>query len=482
MIFTSAMFVCFLLLVFLGFVCLPEKWRKLWLLAASYYFYGCWSVSFISVILLSTTMDYWLSHLIEKNPSVLLRRIALSGGCVFNLLILGYFKYTNFFLASLHSLAHRGGYSLALPQALAIILPLGISFYTFEAISYLIDVYRGKAAARNWLDYNFYIMYFPHLISGPIIRFADLWPQYAQTLKLPSLQRLRSAVELIVLGYLFKVLIADNAALIADPVFQAPANFSGLKTLLGTLAFTVQIYFDFMGYTHIARGVSLLFNIQLPLNFNHPYSATNISNFWERWHISLSRWIRDYLYFPLGGSRVSQAKTCFNLLLVMLVAGAWHGAGWHYILWGGYHGVLLAGYHLYQTMMIRLAEPLYRQWTQAISYRLFSQLLTFALVVIGWVLFRAASLKDIGLILSRLNPILLVGECFHAIQSSHLTLPVNVLFLLIFCLIGLWLIQKIEVLYRPLPFWAKAQVAFAALILCWLLSGDSIKPFIYFQF
>jgi alginate O-acetyltransferase complex protein AlgI len=480
--FVSGLFVFFLFtLIFLYFT-ISARFRLLLLLVASYLFYASWSIPFIIVILVSTTTDYFLSKYIYHSASPKPRKQALVFGIVVNLLILGFFKYCNFFLESSHSLAHWLGYSLELPLAVKIILPLGISFYTFEAISYLVDVYRGKAPARSLLEYNFYIMYFPHLISGPIIRFEELWNQYKEPLQLPSVSTIAKGVELILLGYFFKVFIADSAASLSDPVFNHPATASVLGTYIGALAFTVQIYFDFMGYTHIARGASLLFNLELPINFNHPYHAGNISNFWERWHISLSRWLRDYLYFPLGGSRASLFRTCFNLFLTMTIAGFWHGAGWTFVAWGVFHGLLLMLYHLYKYVrdkVIQLPKCIYQE---NIAYRVVSTLLTFFCVVIGWIMFRAPNFETASTLTTRfLNIPALAVEFISALSSESIQVPV-MMSLLFCCFAGPWLIGPIGIKYRILPFWLKAQLACILAILCWLVTSGKVIPFIYFQF
>lgn len=478
--FVSLGFVLFLLITLFLFYTLPARGRKPLLLGMSYLFYASWNVPFILLILFSTSLDYWMSHIIAQSRKPWFRRAALMTGLLINLGILIYYKYSNFMLDAGHGFVKLFNPSVQPPPVLNILLPLGISFYTFEAISYMVDVYRGKEPAKNWLDYNFYIMFFPHLISGPIIRFCELWPQYQKPLALPSLNRIAQGVELILLGYLFKVMIADPVAGMADPAFNSPESVGVLAIYLGILAFTVQIYFDFMGYTHIARGISLLFNIELPLNFNHPYLASNISNFWERWHISLSRWIRDYLYFPLGGSKVFLGRTLFNLLITMLICGAWHGAGWTYILWGGYHGVLLSGYHLLKTGFkagrLSFLKPLRSHPT----YQLGAVSFTFTLVVLGWVLFRARDLSSAGLIFFRLTdfPTLLteVG------QPSHWDEVLGILGMLALCFSGPWVIQGVGRWYDALPFWGKVQVACVLAFVCWLLTSAGTVPFIYFQF
>jgi alginate O-acetyltransferase complex protein AlgI len=478
--FVSLSFVLFLLVTLFLFYTLPARGRKPLLLLMSYLFYASWNIPFIGLILVSTSLDYWMSHVIAKSQKLAMRRSALMLGLLVNLSILVYYKYANFLLDTGYGLLRFLHQPVHPPTVLQILLPLGISFYTFEAISYMVDVYRGKAPAKNWLDYNFYIMFFPHLISGPIIRFCELWPQYKQPLALPDLTRLAQGVQLILLGYLFKVMVADPVAGMADPVFTEPQTAGILATYLGILAFTVQIYFDFMGYTHIARGVSLLFNIELPLNFNHPYLATNISHFWERWHMSLSRWIRDYLYFPLGGSKGFLGRTLFNLLLTMLICGAWHGAGWTYMVWGVYHGILLGAYHLFKTG-VKVANYTALNRLRAHSvYSVFSVGFTFVCVALGWVLFRAKNLASAGLILARLGN---MSALFSELgKPAHWDEVAGIAGMLALCFSGPWVIQGVARLYTPLPFWAKVQMACGLALICWLLTSEGTVPFIYFQF
>lgn len=491
--FVSYPFFVFLILTYGLFLFLLPKYRMIMLLIASYIFYATWSVPFIAVILFTTTTDYWMSQIIHNSDDEKKRKTALVTGLVINIAILCFFKYTGFALDSQYTLFNMLGMTPAFPQSFdvslpfgitfntaKILLPLGISFYTFEAISYMVDVYRGKAPAKNWLDYNFYIMYFPHLISGPIIRFIELQPQYEKHLKHPTLERLAKAWELIILGFCFKVFIADNAALLSDPVFNNPENYGVIATYLGVLGFTVQIYFDFMGYTHIARGVSLLFNIELPLNFNHPYLATNMSDFWARWHISLSRWIRDYLYFPLGGSRGSLFQTISNLLITMLICGAWHGAGWNYIIWGGWHGVLLAGYHAWKTYRDQFGIT--KEMMATRSYHLTSILLTFIFAVGGWIFFRAETADIAFQVFGRLGQIpLLINELSH-LNSQSLQQLVQIGILLFACWIGPTFVRAASSVYNPLPYWIKVNLACVLFAACWIVSAESSTPFIYFQF
>jgi len=479
--FVSLGFIVFLIVTVVLFYSAPKSWREPLLLAASYLFYATWSIPFIGVIIVTTSIDYWMSHLIADSNNPKVRRWALVSGLVMNLSVLAYFKYTNFFLETTWSLGHWWGWSLSLPQHLDIILPLGISFYTFEAISYMIDVYRGEKPAPSWLRYNFYIMYFPHLISGPIIRFHELWPQYAKGINFPHAKRLIKGFELVVLGYFFKTVVADQAAVIADPVFNHPETATAFSTYLGALAFTVQIYFDFMAYTHIARGVSLFFNLQMPLNFDHPYNATTISHFWERWHISLSRWIRDYLYFPLGGSKVGLSRTMNNLVITMTLCGAWHGAGWPYILWGVYHGVLLAAYHGLKAIRKQW------QWLNGMmhwpGYNTFCMVSTFVLVVIGWVLFRSSDLPTTQLLLTQMTHLtVLVSEVRDIIHSGHLKILAQLGLLLVCCFSGPWWVQCYKQLSPQIPGWMKLQAACILLLLSLVFTSSGNQTFIYFQF
>ena len=385
-------------------------------------------------------------------------------------------------LGSNDSLLALAGVHNPLPKHMDIILPLGISYYTFEAISYVVDVYRGSKPAGNWIDYNFYIMYFPHLISGPIIRFSELWHQYKDGLARPSSERIVKGIELLVLGYLFKVVIANNAALIADPTFADPTKASALSCLVGSLAFTTQVYFDFMGYTHIARGVSLLFNIELPINFNHAFNAANISDFWQRWQISLSRWIRDYLFIPLGGSKLGNARTIFNLLLVMAIAGAWHGAGWTYIAWGFFHGSMLAVYHVYKTIRGKTLGTLDSAVTSNPIYRIASVALTFATVAVACIIFRAQDLPGAWLLLSKMLRLKALWSELIAAMAKEPGTVVSITVLLLCCFSGPLMVKIYKRCFVDLPLELKLSAATCACVLCWVLSGAGAHPFIYFQF
>lgn len=482
--FATPAFLCFLVVVAgIALVTNDPKARKIVLLIASYIFYATWNIPFIALILFSTSIDYFLSKRIALTSNSSERKSLLTAGILINLMILGVFKYCNFFVdtanQTLNILFHH---SHALHH-LTLLLPLGISFYTFEAISYLVDVYRGEAPAESFYQYNFYIMYFPHLISGPIVRYKELAPQVQEGAFLPSIETVKKGCELIILGLVYKVIFADSVSELADPVFSNVTSASVSATYLAWAAFTAQIYFDFMGYTHIARGVSLLFNVSLPLNFNHPYNATNISNFWERWHVSLSRWIRDYLYIPLGGSRGGATRTAWNLFLTMTIAGLWHGAGWPFIIWGAYHGFLLLFYHVLKPMRESWKRALSRYAVNAITYDTASRALTLLLTSLGWIWFRSPNLET-GV--QFFNKLVRFTTLFHeqakCIALTDYTFFATMLLLIVMCTSGPLVVRLCNKLSIDLPYWVKVQVASTALVLCYIFAGTETKPFIYFQF
>jgi alginate O-acetyltransferase complex protein AlgI len=458
-------------------------WRMAVIWVASYVFYAAWQWTYLGVLLISTTTDYFLSHGIAQSNRPAVRKTLLWLGISLNLGILGLFKYAEFITTNLNGWLNWCGVHGQLPEALHLILPLGISFYTFEAISYLVDVYRGdNPPAPSWWRYNAFIMYFPHLIAGPIIRFHHLYEQYAQGLARPNLDRLVTGAEMVVVGCVLKIAIADTVAPWADMVFEAPMNHSPLVTLIGTLAFTVQILGDFWGYTQIARGVSLWLNLSLPLNFNFPYNAANIQDFWRRWHISLSTWIRDYVFIPLGGSKNgdtprSYGPVALTILATMGLAGLWHGAGWTFVLWGVFHGLLLVihrGWRLLLASRSRL-----QAWTVGPIYHGSAVALTFAAASLGWVLFRSPYMSTAQIIYGNLFNLAAWGKAIAgALPGQWVQLEV----LLLLALSGPLWAQMIERHYRPWPLWGKQLVWTATLLLCWLLTQDASHPFIYFQF
>jgi alginate O-acetyltransferase complex protein AlgI len=481
--FSSPSFLIFFSVSVLCFYLLPSRWRKPLLLVASYLFYASWSLPFICVLFLSTSLDFFLSRGIAATVSQAQKKLLLVTGVTMNLLVLCTFKYANLAFGALSgvgSLVH-----VPVPTwYVSILLPLGISFYTFEAISYLVDVYRSnQQPARSFFEYNLYIMYFPHLVSGPIVRFKQFQSQISNNLTLPTWDRLMRGVELMMLGFIFKCMIADPIANLVDPVFSKPEAASHLSAYVAACAFSAQIYFDFMGYTHIARGASLILNIELPLNFNHPYNARNIVDFWHRWHISLSTWIRDYLYIPLGGSRRGALSTVKNLFVTMGLAGLWHGAAWTFAFWGLYHAALISINQLYGSAIAKLPVTVREKIINSRFYEFACVALTFMAVTVGWVLFRANSLHTADIILSKLLQLdATVAELGSAFAVNDYTFPFRAVILILLCTTGPAVVEMFNRLYRPLPSWTKIQLSATALFFCWILSANELKPFIYFQF
>src|SRR5262252_2108721 len=387
MLFNSWIFLPFLIVVLVLYKLLPHRLQNPMLLLASYFFYACWDWRFLGLLLLSTSCDWLLARAISREPTPeSAKRWVVCSVCI-NLLFLGFFKYFNFFINSADVLAETLGFS-GWHFNLSIILPVGISFYTFQSISYIVDVYRGEVEpASNPLDFALFVAFFPHMVAGPIMPSRGLLPQLQQRRCTTRLQ-IRSGLWLILLGFFKKVVIGDNLAPVVNGVFATNDPASGASVQLGVYAFALQIYCDFSGYTDIARGVAKLLGIELMINFDRPYLATNPSDFWRRWHISLSQWLRDYLYVPLGGSRRGRRRTYVNLMITMVLGGLWHGAAWNFILWGAYQGLLLVG-HRFVVTDLKLWKSSSRIST------LLSRVLMFHAVCYGWLLFRANSFEQI---------------------------------------------------------------------------------------
>ncbi|MBI3412202.1 MAG: MBOAT family protein [Planctomycetes bacterium] len=363
-----------------------------WLLLASCAFYMLWNPWLILLILFSASIDYAAALIIEESKSPRVRKSLLIGSIAINLGLLFFFKYANFFLDNVHLVFGVFEMPFSRPT-LDIILPLGISFYTFETISYIVDVYRGRTkAARNPLDYALFIMFFPHLIAGPIVRPYHFLPQLARPKRF-SWERLHLGMRLFLIGLFKKSIIADHLGQqVVDPVFANPTTFGSGALWLAVLAYAVQIYCDFSGYSDMGIGLAHTLGFKLPVNFRFPYLAASMSAFWRRWHISLSTWLRDYLYLPLGGNRAGFAAACRNLMVVMLLGGLWHGANWTFLVWGAYHGFLLVVGRIRERLGL-LTQPFWRP---------LAIVTTFLLVCIGWVFFRAQCLADAQVVLARM--------------------------------------------------------------------------------
>jgi len=394
MLFNSFQFWVFLAIVLALYRLLSHRWQNHMLLAASYVFYGFWDWRFLSLVFLSTFVDYWTAVFIDATDSRKRRRTILLASLIVNLGALGIFKYYGFFAAELTGLLGWLGIPASLP-ALNIILPVGISFYTFQTLSYTIDVYRKDTKpASSFLDFALYVAFFPQLVAGPIERSSRLLPQLVH----PRQRRpgdFREGLQHILLGLFKKVVIADNMAVIVNGIFYSDATqLSGAECLVALYAFAFQIYGDFSGYSSIAVGVARWLGVDLMANFETPYFSTSIRDFWRRWHISLSTWLRDYLYVPLGGNRHGNLLTYRNLMLTMLLGGLWHGAAWTFVVWGALQGVMLSVERLAAARGLLRSEP------ASNASRWFRIIVTFHLVCLSWLLFRAESMTQVWTMLA----------------------------------------------------------------------------------
>ena len=474
MLFNSLIFPVFFLLVVLVYYQLNLRWQNNWLLVASYFFYGWWDWRFCSLLLFSTVLDWFISHAMYKSESLGRRKNLLISSLIGNLGVLGFFKYFNFFIDSAQSLLNSAGFHADM-FTLNIILPVGISFYTFQTMAYTIDVYRGKQEpSKDFTAFALYVSFFPQLVAGPIERAERLLPQLIKE-RVFNYSVIRTGIPLILFGYFKKVVIADSMAPIVESCFHNPGSVSGPDLLFGVYAFAIQIYCDFSGYSDIARGTARVLGINLINNFAAPYFSRNITEFWRRWHMSLSFWLRDYLYISLGGSRKGKIRTYMNLLITMLLGGLWHGAAWTFVIWGGLHGLYLAVHKL----LLKGRNPDIGIWgNNRLSYLgdILKIMLTFHLVCFTWIFFRASSLDIAG------NYILGI---FQNTGSLSIFKPV-ILGLLALILIDIGhRISDSYSWFNQIPsFWryAFAGGIFLASALVFGWHYGTSTPFIYFQF
>jgi alginate O-acetyltransferase complex protein AlgI len=452
---------------------LPFPWvvKKVFLLLGSYLFYAAWNPPFVLLLILSAVVDYWLAHAIARSSSVLRKRLLLLISLILNLGLLGIFKYGNFIIENSQWLLDLLHVPYLVPK-LNIILPLGISFYTFETISYLIDVYRGKLKPTDsFLDYAIFLTFFPHLVAGPIVRASDFLPQCQKKHQASSAQ-IGWGMILLVVGLFEKVLLADYClAKVADVVFAGSSEAGAIDAWIGALAFSGQIFFDFAGYSTCAIGTALCLGFVLVDNFHFPYAAVGFSDFWQRWHISLSSWLRDYLYIPLGGNRLGPMRTQFNLMLTMLLGGLWHGASWQFVVWGGLHGLFL----VVERWLRRGREP--RQVHGLHGFGL--ALLTFLCVTFAWVFFRATTFTSAF----ELSKVMLWPFGSTVITLVNASKIAVVLVLIAGLLLSHWWLRhsSLEALAAKLPWWVVALALLVMILVLSLIPGDD-RAFIYFQF
>jgi alginate O-acetyltransferase complex protein AlgI len=468
--FNSLTFLVFFCCVFAAYQLL-SNWtaKKILLLAASYVFYAAWYPPFVFILAFSTTMDWWLARRLDTAFSDKARKALLIVSITCNLGLLGFFKYGDFFLENLREVASLFGLTFSVPTW-NILLPIGISFYTFASLSYTIDVYRREIRAKSiFLDYALFVSFFPHLVAGPIVRARMLVPQFEQP-RIASGSQIRWGLVLLCFGLFAKTVLADSVfAPLVEQVYASPATFGARDTWAAILGFSGQIYFDFSGYSLCAIGLALCFGFEFPDNFRYPYAARGFSDFWHRWHITLSTWLRDYLYIPLGGNRHGPRAAYRNLFLTMLIGGIWHGASWMFVLWGGLHGVYLAAERWIKEN-IR-----YRPLNAATSFA--ATLLIFLIVTMTWIPFRAPNLISAWQVLSGL---------VRTDSNHHLSLTPVLLAYFAVALTLAWQLfqrdQSLEGRFEKLSATSQTVLVSCCLIAIFLCSGGDERAFIYFQF
>jgi alginate O-acetyltransferase complex protein AlgI len=476
--FNTQAFLLFFALVFTIYWAIPRRWQmtRIWLLVvASFHFYAAWSKDLAFLVLTTTFADYLFGRLMTVSKRDLMRRGVMLSSIAMNLGVLCYFKYRGFFLNELADSLAQLGYDPAYGKLdiAKLIIPFGISFYTFEAISYAVDVYRRKIVAETSLPrFLLFILFFPHLVSGPIVRAGDFIQQTHRP-KRWNWVRAQVGVQLFLMGVFKKMAIADRMAIFCDPIFKDPGSYSTGACWLAVLAYALRIYCDFSGYSDMAVGLGHLLGYKLTTNFNMPYLAVNVSDFWRRWHISLSTWLRDYVFIPLGGSRGSRWLNYRNLLITMTLGGLWHGAAWGYVLWGFMHGLLLVLHKQFQEFCT--ARPRLEATLQTRIGTVFRVLLTFCCVSLGWVLFQPELSKALAMYQQLFQ--IRLGQ---PLPLSNRSLWYTVLFVLVCHLLvrsGAW--RRIS---ENLPAPVLGIGYAVCLCLAMLLAPDTGTTFIYFQF
>lgn len=469
--FNTYTFICFFAIVLIVHTLL-RNWRaqKINLLIASYLFYSAWNPVFVLLLIFSTVADWVIANKIHYAKESWEKKRFLIFSLVINLGLLAYFKYGNFFLENFAELINAAGVNYQ-PAKADIILPVGISFYTFQTLSYTIDVYRGKISpSKSLTDYALYVAFFPQLVAGPIVRASDFLPQ-CETPRRASQDQLGWGLALLTMGLFIKIIFADAIfAPVVDKVYENPQQFGKVETWAAIFAFSGQIFCDFSGYSTCAIGAALCLGFILPDNFKAPYAALGFRDFWHRWHISLSTWLRDYLYISLGGNRVSSARTQLNIIMTMLIGGLWHGASWLFIMWGGLHGLYL----VIENILRRFVKV---QIKGVIEIALI--VLTFLIVSLTWVFFRAENFKDAIQIFN--NLILSNSTKELTLSGEELGLSLLASFILV-----TWHIlirnDSIEVFYKNISPYSRGLLLTSQLLIIYLFASGDDRAFIYFQF
>ncbi len=468
MVFTTHIFIFYFLPVFLlVYFNLPRQWRNLWLTLGSYVFYGWWQPWFVCLMMFTTVLDFvWGKVITRPGATPAQRKLAVAACVITNLTLLGFFKYYMFAAQTLNQILAAVGAQQF--RVLTVVLPIGISFYTFHSLTYIIDLYRGDATpAQSFTDYSGFVALFPDLVAGPIIRYKTLARQLAH--RDHTVTRFSSGVSIFIVGFAKKILLANPAGVVADAAFNASGPMP-LEAWTGVLAYAFQIYFDFCGYSDMAVGLGRMLGFEFLRNFDAPYRSESITEVWRRWHISLSSVLRDYLYFPLGGNRKGAPRTYVNLAVVMLLGGLWHGAKWNFVVWGGYHGSLLALERWHGK------QSLYDSLPRALRIGL-----TFLLMLFSWVLFRSESLTAAGHYFGAMFGISPAAPTAPLVGASMFT-PYRLCILAVCGLLVFQPLQAHDWAQRPVC-WGRVAVLVPLFLMCLVVMfSQAFNPFLYFQF
>lgn len=495
MVFNSIEFLIFLPIVTFLYFVIPHKYRWIFLLIASYYFYIAWDYKLIWLILCTTLISYGTALILKKTKKPALKKIELAVALICCLGILVFFKYFDFISLSITNFLNF----VHIPAekfTLQLILPVGISFYTFQALSYVIDVYYGRIEPEKHFGYYaLYVSYFPQLVAGPIERPDNLIPQLKSERKF-TFDNFRKGIRIIISGFVKKVVVADTLAIYVNSVYNNVAEANGLSVLIATLLFAVQIYCDFSGYTDIAVGCARVMGVNLSKNFDYPYVAKSIKDFWSRWHISLSSWLKDYIYIPLGGNRCSKARNMYNIFIVFLISGIWHGAAWTFVLWGVLHAV----YQIVGSLTIKYRNKFWETMglkSDSVIIGLLRQAITFLMVDFAWILFRANSISDFGVLAKKLFTDWNVNKTYIGVAMNSLSIDGQQLLICAMCICIMILCDIMYTNGEKCNLIAQSDVSSVSvctqkntLFLLWLiaiawlllLSQNGASSFIYFQF
>lgn len=483
--FTSLSFAVFFPVVTAGYFLMPKRYQWVFLLIASYYFYASHHPAYVLLLLFTTLVTYGAGLAMDRTSDTKKKRLTLLLSIVLTVGLLFLFKYFNFFTESFASASRFFDLPID-PWTLKILLPIGISFYTFQSLGYVIDVYKGKRSAEKHFGYYaLFVSFFPQLLSGPIERADRMLPQFRKAHSF-EYEATVSGLKLMAWGFFKKLVIADSAALVVDKLYDDPVNASALGLLLATYLFAYQIFCDFSAYTDIARGTARILGINLMENFHRPYAATSIGDFWRRWHISLSSWFRDYIYIPLGGSRVPLIRQSFNILIVFLLSGLWHGADWTFVIWGLLHGIFLV-----LSLLTGNVRKKFTHWIRLDAFPKLHQalqiLFTFHLVLFSWIFFRANSIDDAVLILNKIAGLFVSGVSTNlsVLQEmlGNIVLDRTELSLLVVAILTLEISQLISSeRFEKNSLWIRWPLYYVLLLVIFVFGRFGNHTFIYSQF